>query len=92
KAGQVEKTDDLFRKMEESGCALNVITYNSLLRGFCESNKREEVVKLLHRMAQKNVSPDASTCTIVLDMLSKDENYQGCLNLLPTFPGQECRV
>jgi len=49
-------------------------------------------------MKARNLSPDASTVlkvmdasTVlkVIDLLSKDENYHGCVKLLPSFTTQE---
>ena len=50
--------------------------------GFWKSSKSEEVIKLLHKMVQRNVSPNDSICTIVVDMLCKDIEYS--LDLLPS--------
>lgn len=81
KEGQVEKVDG--RKW------LYIITYNTLLHGFCKGNKSKEVIEILHRMVQKDVSPSVITCTIVVGMLSKNEKYQECLDLLPRYPVQK---
>lgn len=61
--------------MEERGCAPNVVTYNTLMRGFILNNEFPKIVELLHNMVEKNVSPNASTASIVVDLLSKDEKY-----------------
>ncbi|XP_038896391.1 LOW QUALITY PROTEIN: pentatricopeptide repeat-containing protein At3g22470, mitochondrial-like [Benincasa hispida] len=86
KGGQVDKANILFQKMKENGCTPNIITYSTLLCGFCESNKSDEVVQ---QMVQKDVLPEAGICTIVVDMVCKDEKYQECLDLLRKFPIQK---
>lgn len=73
--------------MEKNGCAPNVVTFNTLMHGFLQNNKTSKVVELLHKMAEpeRNLVPDDTTFSIVVDLLAKDEKYRECLNLLPTF-------
>lgn len=84
----LEKANDLFLEMEENVCAPNVVVYNALMHGFCENNELQKVLELLHKMVERELSPDDSTVCIVLDLLSKDEKYRECLDMLPTFPTQ----
>ncbi|KAK3228034.1 hypothetical protein Dsin_007896 [Dipteronia sinensis] len=89
KEGKLEEANDLLSIMEEKGCALDLITYNTLMLGFLQNNGTTKVVELLHKMVERNIMPDASTTSIVIDLLVKDEKYCECLNLLPSFPKQK---
>ncbi|KAK3182778.1 hypothetical protein Dsin_030064 [Dipteronia sinensis] len=71
------------------GCFPNVITFNTLLHGFIQNNETPKAVVLLHKMAKRNVIPDATTFSIVIDLLGMEENWSECLNSLPSFPVQE---
>ena len=64
------------------------MTFNVLMRGFCQNNEMQKVVELLQEMAERKFSPDESTIGIVIDLLSKDEKCHKYLKLLPTFPSQ----
>ena len=59
-----------------------------LIHGCIRINEPSKVIELLHKMKEKNVMPDASIVSIVVDLLAKNEI---CLNSLPSFPGQERR-
>ncbi|XP_044510676.1 pentatricopeptide repeat-containing protein At1g63080, mitochondrial-like [Mangifera indica] len=66
-----------------------------MFNGFCKEGKLEmnnetlKVVELLHKMKERNVKPDASIGSIILDLLGKHEDYREVLNLLPSFSTQE---
>ena len=64
----------------------NFITFGTLIHGFIRINEPSEVIQLLHMMKEKKVMPDASTVSIVVDLLVKNEIS---LNSLPSFPVQE---
>lgn len=42
-------------------------------------------------MKARKLSPDVSAVLIVIELLSKDENYHECIKLLPEFPTQANR-
>ncbi|KAK2972759.1 hypothetical protein RJ640_019407 [Escallonia rubra] len=86
KGGHLERASDLVIEMEAKGCAPNVVTFNTLMRGFCHQGRRPHVIEILRKMKDRDVSPDASTASIIIDLLSKDEQHLQYLNLLPTFP------
>jgi pentatricopeptide repeat protein len=46
-----EAMDVLTKRMPELGCMPNVVSYNTLLKGFCNETRAEEALELLHIMA-----------------------------------------
>ncbi|GAY66860.1 hypothetical protein CUMW_252190 [Citrus unshiu] len=78
--GKLEKANDFLLYMEKNGCAPNVVTFNTLMHGFLQNNKTSKVVELLHKMAEpeRNLMPDDTTFSIVVDLLAKDEKYREC--------------
>ncbi|KAM7522686.1 hypothetical protein LguiA_012588 [Lonicera macranthoides] len=58
---QTERSVDaisLFDEMIEKGIYPNVVTYSSLIQGFCNVGQLEEATRLLREMLEKKVSPD----------------------------------
>lgn len=78
---QLEKATGMWKKRICS----SVVTSNTLMSCFCENIESSKVVELLHIMVEKHASSDATTFSIVIELLSKAEKYCECLNLLPTF-------
>ncbi|KAI3678850.1 hypothetical protein L6452_38154 [Arctium lappa] len=64
--------------MVEKGCAPNAVTFNALMRNFSHHAMAPKVVELLKKMAENKVTLDASTVSLVVDLLSKDEKYMNC--------------
>ncbi|KAK1568769.1 hypothetical protein Q3G72_028441 [Acer saccharum] len=89
--GHLEKANDLLLEMEEKGYARNVITYNLLMCDLFQNDEPRTVVELFHKMAERNLKPDTSTTSIVVDLLIKDEKYCENLDLLPSFSVQDER-
>ena len=68
KEWELEKANSLLLDMEEKGCMPNVVTFDTVMRGFIRSNEKSKIVELLHKMAKGNVIPDASIVAIVIDL------------------------
>ena len=83
--GKMDKAHDLFLDMEAKGVAPNCVTFNTLMLGCIRNNETSKVVELLHRMDERNVIPDGSTLSIVVDLLVKNEIS---LNSIPQFKSQ----
>ncbi|KAJ0742504.1 putative tetratricopeptide-like helical domain superfamily [Helianthus annuus] len=83
KMGQVKKADSLFFEMIENKCAPNVVTFNAFMRK--GSNMGPKVVELVKKTVERKVTPDASTLSLMVDLLSKDEKYKKYLDTLRTF-------
>ncbi|XP_076944171.1 uncharacterized protein LOC143614699 [Bidens hawaiensis] len=80
KTGQLKKADFLFLEMIENGCAPNVVTFNAFMRKGLDI--RPKVVELVKKMVESKVKPDASTVSLMVDLLSKDEKYKRYLDML----------
>ncbi|XP_044510675.1 putative pentatricopeptide repeat-containing protein At5g59900 isoform X3 [Mangifera indica] len=89
KEGKLEMASKCFSDMEQNGVAPDLVTFNTLMSGFLQNNETLKVVELLHKMKERNVKPDASIGSIILDLLGKHEDYREVLNLLPSFSTQE---
>ncbi|KAM0028366.1 putative tetratricopeptide-like helical domain superfamily [Helianthus debilis subsp. tardiflorus] len=83
KTGQLKKADSLFFEMIENKCAPNVVTFNAFMRK--GSNMAPKVVELVKKTVERKVTPDASTLSLMVDLLSKDEKYKKYLDTLTTF-------
>jgi pentatricopeptide repeat protein len=53
KHGNMEKANNLFLNMEKEGYAPDVISFNTLLRGFCNLKEASKVIELLVKMREK---------------------------------------
>ncbi|MFS7975239.1 putative tetratricopeptide-like helical domain superfamily [Helianthus anomalus] len=83
KTGQLKKADSLFFEMIENKCAPNVVTFNAFMRK--GSNMAPKVVELVKKTVERKVTPDASTLSLMVDLLSKDEKYKKYFDTLRTF-------
>ena len=68
--------------MEAKGLEPNFVIFNMLMLGFIRNIETSKVIELLHRMDKRNEMPDASTLSIVVDLLVKNEIS---LNSIPQF-------
>lgn len=83
KEGQME---DLSLEMEGKDCAPNAVAFNTLMHGLFQNNETQKAIDFLHKMKVRKLSPDASTVSMVIELLSKDENYHDHIKMLPEFP------
>ncbi|XP_062163739.1 pentatricopeptide repeat-containing protein At3g22470, mitochondrial-like [Alnus glutinosa] len=80
KEGLLIEAMELFEKMEENGCSPNDFTYNTIIQGFLQHNETSWVVKYIKTMVDKGFSANATTATILIDLLSTnrvDKTLQG---------------
>ncbi|KAJ9564919.1 hypothetical protein OSB04_000885 [Centaurea solstitialis] len=75
--GRLKKADDLFTEMVEKGCAPNAVTFNALMRSFSHHEMAPKVVELLKKMAENNVTPDASPSPWLWIYYRKMRNING---------------
>ncbi|KAL5820397.1 hypothetical protein ACOSQ3_022279 [Xanthoceras sorbifolium] len=77
KERQLEEANNLLSIIEKKkkGCAPNVITYNTLMHGFFQNSATTKVVELLHKMAKRNIMPNTSTTSIIINLLVNNEKY-----------------
>ena len=58
--------------MDETGCFPNDCTYNTIIRGFLRKNDKSKAIELVHVMAQRGLSADSYTKSMLKDFLSAD--------------------
>ena len=52
--------------MVEWGCSPNVVSYNTLINGFCKEKRIDEEINLFHVMSNKGVTPDVVTYSTLI--------------------------
>ena len=62
--------------MDIKGIQPNVVSYNSLMHGLCNSDQQEEASALFNEMTSFNIMPDAVTFNILVDTLCKKGKIQ----------------
>jgi len=60
----------------------NVVTYNTLMGGFCRVGRPKNALELLHEMQGCGQHPDCQTYSILLDGLCKNLYFQEAMTLL----------
>ncbi|KAF6147121.1 hypothetical protein GIB67_036840 [Kingdonia uniflora] len=58
--------------MSTRGVSPDVVTYNSLIDGLCNSGQWEEATRLFSEMIGRGISPDVRTFTILIDGMCKE--------------------
>ncbi|KAL1801870.1 hypothetical protein ACET3Z_030517 [Daucus carota] len=74
--GLFEEAKILLSEMETSGCLPDDVTYNTIIRGSLLNKRYEEAVVLIENMRAHNFSADASTTSMVVDLLPKEEQKE----------------
>ncbi|CAN1184495.1 Pentatricopeptide repeat-containing protein At1g63150 [Linum perenne] len=69
----VDEAYDLFRKMERSICLLNSCSYNVIIHGFLRHKDPLEAVSLIQEMVSKGFSADATTLSLLIELLPKNQ-------------------
>jgi pentatricopeptide repeat protein len=70
KEGLLKEARVLFEQIEENGCSPDHFTYNTIIQGFLQHNETSWVVKYLQRMVNNGFLANATTATILIDLLS----------------------
>jgi pentatricopeptide repeat protein len=73
KEGLLNEARELFEKMEEIGCSPDHFTYNTIIQGFFQHNDTSCVVKYIKIMVDKGFSANATTATILINLLSTNQ-------------------
>ncbi|CAN6559651.1 unnamed protein product [Malus baccata var. baccata] len=68
-------------EMTSSRLVLNVVTYNTLMDGFCKVGRIQDAQKLFTQMQACGHLPDVPTCNILLDGLCKNQELPMALKL-----------
>ncbi|KAL8090071.1 hypothetical protein AgCh_039512 [Apium graveolens] len=76
---------DVVREMEANDCLLDSGVYNSLIRGCFYNKKFKEAVVLVDEMRARDFSADASTTSMLVDLLGSEEQDDNLLALRNRF-------
>ena len=83
--GLFEEAKELLSKMETGICLPNAVIYNTIIRGSLLNKRYEEAVVLIENMRARKFSEDAYTTSMVLDLLSKEEQDPSVLAFCKWF-------
>ena len=65
----MRKAKEIFDLMKVRGHVPDVVTYNSLLNGYCKKSKIDEALHLFHEITEKRMKPDVVTYKTMLHVL-----------------------
>ncbi|CAH9070765.1 unnamed protein product [Cuscuta europaea] len=82
KCGDVREVGQLYRLLSERGIALNTITFNSFIYGFCKVNKLEEARKLIDDIYACGLMPTVRTFTTLMNAYVEEGDTKAMLDLL----------
>ncbi|CAN7035600.1 unnamed protein product [Brassica rapa subsp. trilocularis] len=72
KGGNYDEALSLFNEMEREGIKADVITYNSLIGGFCNAGRWDDGAQLLRDMITRNITPNVVTFSALIDCFVKE--------------------
>lgn len=81
----MDEANELFAEMKAKDCLPNDITYNTLIRGYFQNEKYDEVCVLIDDMRVHGFSADASTSAMLLNLLESKEQDSTLLALQNKF-------
>lgn len=80
--GKLDLALSLFQDMIRIGCKQNVLLYNNLIYGLCNSDRVEESYELLEEMEQSGFEPTHFTYNSIFGCLCRRQDILGALNLV----------
>ncbi|KAK1402255.1 hypothetical protein POM88_001860 [Heracleum sosnowskyi] len=83
--GLFDEAKELFVNMESNNCLPNDVTYNTLICGCLHNKKYNESSVLIDEMCAHSFPADASTTSLLLDLLELEEQDPDLLALLEFF-------
>lgn len=60
----------------------DIVTYNCLIRGLCNSDKCAEATSLFSRMLNGGVQPDMETLSYLINALCKENKNEEAISML----------
>ena len=83
--GLFDEAKELLVRMEECGCVPNVVTYNVVVQGFLKGSQYNEALLLMEKMVGRGFSPDASTISMLKDILPTRRQDPKFLDMIQNF-------
>merc|ERR1719161_125130 len=83
RTGKMDRADELFREMQTSGVSPDVITYSTLVKGYCQSGDIDQGFQVLKDMVNGGVhEPDEILYNSLLDGCAKQHRVDEALKLV----------
>jgi pentatricopeptide repeat protein len=83
RSGEMQRVQPLLEDMSNQGIEPNVITYSTVLKGYCSANRIDEAFELLEEMKKnKAICPDEVTYNTLLDGCARHGLYDRGLTVL----------
>ena len=80
--GLMDESKELLTRMEENGCFPDGCTYNLIVRGYLKKNESDKAIVLLEKMLAGGFSSDASTISMLMDLLPTRGQDPTLLNMI----------
>ena len=77
----------LFKEMSRRIVVPDVVTYSTLVEGFCKLGKIHDAQKLFSKMQACGQFPDVQTYSVLLDGLCKSQQLSKAMKLLRELVG-----
>jgi pentatricopeptide repeat protein len=83
RSGQMQRAEPLLKDMGEQGIEPNVITFSSVIKGYCSENRVDKAFELLEEMKKTStVVPDEVTYNTLLDGCARYGQFERGLAVL----------
>ncbi|KAI8561827.1 hypothetical protein RHMOL_Rhmol04G0371800 [Rhododendron molle] len=87
KQGRTKEAEELL-EVVEGGVDLDVVTYNSLMVGYCLQGQMDEAMRLLNAMADGGIRPDTYSYNILIQGYCKNMKLDEAMHLFRQMPLQ----
>eukprot|EP00930_Biecheleria_cincta_P050444 TRINITY_DN3560_c1_g1_i1.p1 TRINITY_DN3560_c1_g1~~TRINITY_DN3560_c1_g1_i1.p1 ORF type:complete len:954 (+),score=184.32 TRINITY_DN3560_c1_g1_i1:150-3011(+) len=88
RSGEMHRVKSLLDAMSEQAIAPNVITYSTVIKGYCSANRLDEAFELLEDMKlNKHICPDEVTYNTLLDGCARYGLFDRGLSVLEDMRG-----
>eukprot|EP00441_Pelagodinium_beii_P030228 CAMPEP_0197709602 /NCGR_PEP_ID=MMETSP1338-20131121/128535_1 /TAXON_ID=43686 ORGANISM="Pelagodinium beii, Strain RCC1491" /NCGR_SAMPLE_ID=MMETSP1338 /ASSEMBLY_ACC=CAM_ASM_000754 /LENGTH=1057 /DNA_ID=CAMNT_0043293537 /DNA_START=54 /DNA_END=3227 /DNA_ORIENTATION=- len=81
KAGNIQRAEKLVAEMEDLKLE-DIITYNTLLKGYCQKHDSKAAKNLFSKMEESGKEPNEVSYNCLLNCLSSNGNYQDCWEIV----------
>merc|ERR1719408_791968 len=83
RTGKMDRADELFREMQENSVEPDIITYSTIVKGYCQSGDVDKAFEVLEQMKREgNYAPDEILYNSLLDGCAKQHRVDEALRLL----------
>ncbi|KAJ8527704.1 hypothetical protein K7X08_015155 [Anisodus acutangulus] len=90
---RVDRKDEVYgllNEMEKNGCKCDTVTFNALMRGYCQEKDFVSAFRVLDEMERKGCKPDVISCNVIIRGLCNDGKLREASELLDDMPRRRC--